>query len=242
MTQIQTQTATIRPVQRRFYKSSIGKKVFMAVTGPLLFCFLIGHLLGNLQIFLGQNQLNAYAQFLRNVPALTYTVRAALLVIFIVHIWFAVRLYFENRASRPVTYRYKATVQAGLASRTMFWTGLGVFLYIVYHLLQFTFIVTNPQYAHLTDAVGRHDVYSMVVLGFQNYLISIVYLIAIFLISYHLSHALFSFLQTLGLNSPRIQPTLKRLAALVATIIFIGYSVIPLAVMAGIVKLPAGVR
>lgn len=242
MNAVQTQITPTQPVQRKFTKSSIGKKVFMAVTGFFLFCFLIGHLIGNLQIFLGQNQLNTYAQTLKNLPALTYTVRTVLLVIFIVHVWFAVKLYFENRASRPVNYRYNASVQASLASRTMIWTGLGVFLYIVYHLLHFTFVVTNPQYKHLTDALGRHDVYSMVVLSFQNYLISIVYLIAIFLLSYHLSHALFSFLQTLGLNTPRVQPKLKKLATLVATLIFIGYSVIPLAVLVGFVKLQKGVR
>jgi succinate dehydrogenase / fumarate reductase cytochrome b subunit len=240
MNAVQTQKPPIRPVQMKFYKSSIGRKIFMALTGLFLFCFLIGHLLGNLQIFLGQNQLNAYAQFLKNVPALTYTVRFVLLVIFVVHVWFAVNLYFENRGSRSIKYKYNATVQASLASRTMFWTGLGVFLYIVYHLLQFTFVATNPQYAHLTDASGRHDVYSMVVLGFQNYLISAVYLVALFLVAYHLTHALFSFLQTLGLNNPRLQPTLKGIAYVVSVVIFIGYASIPVAVLTGIINLPAG--
>ena len=141
-----------------------------------------------------------------------------------------------------MNYAYKDTVQASLASRTMFWTGLGVFLYVVYHLLHFTFIVTNPQYEHLTDAAGRHDVYSMVVLGFQNYLISAVYIVAIFLVSYHLSHALFSFLQTLGLNNLRVQPALQKISNVIATLIFIGYSIIPVAVLLNIVKLPAGVH
>jgi succinate dehydrogenase / fumarate reductase cytochrome b subunit len=240
MNAVQTQTIPTRPAQKKFTKSSIGRKIFMALTGLILFFFLIGHLIGNLQIFLGQNQLNTYAQTLKNLPALTYTVRFVMLVIFIVHVWFAVILYFENRASRPVNYRYKATVQASLASRTMFWTGLGVFLYVVYHLLHFTFIVTNPQYAHLTDAVGRHDVYSMVVLGFQNYLISAVYLVALFLIAYHLTHALFSFLQTLGLNNPRLQPALKGIAYVISVVIFIGYASIPVAVLTGIINLPAG--
>ncbi|HWR82615.1 MAG TPA: succinate dehydrogenase cytochrome b subunit [Candidatus Deferrimicrobium sp.] len=242
MSVTQTGPAPYRTSPKSFVKSSIGRKVFMAVTGLILFGFVIGHMIGNLQIFLGQNQLNTYAEALKHLKALTYTVRLVLLVVVIIHIWTAIRLYFENRWSRPVPYIRENTVQAGLASRTMIWTGLGVFLYVVYHLLQFTFIVTNPQYALLTDAVGRHDVYSMVVLGFQNPLISAVYVVAMFLVSYHLSHALFSLLQTLGLNSPRLQPALKRLAIGVATFIFVGYTSIPAAVLLNIVKLPTGAR
>lgn len=238
----QVKTVAIRTPQTAFSKSSIGRKVFMAITGLILFGFVFGHMIGNLQIFLGQDQLNTYAQALKDLPALIYTVRIVLLIMLIVHIWNGIRLYLENKAARPVNYSYKDTVQAPLSSRVMFWTGLGVILYVVYHLLQFTFIVTNPQYAHLTDAIGRHDVYSMVVLGFQNYLISAMYIVAMFLVSYHLSHALLSLLQTLGLNNPRVQPTLKKIAYTVSTIVFIGYTIIPVAVLLHVVKLPAGGR
>jgi len=242
MTVAQTKAVPIRPPQKTFTKTSIGRKVLMAVTGVLMLGFVVGHMIGNLQIFIGQDQLNAYAKALKDLPALIYTVRIVMLVVLIIHVWNAVRLYFENRASRPIAYAFNNTVQASLASRTQFWTGLGVFLYIVYHLLHFTFIVTNPRYAHLTDAAGRHDVYSMVVLGFQNYLISGVYIVAMFLVAYHLSHAIFSFLQTLGLNNPRIQTTLKRIAYAVAVVIFIGYVSMPVAVLAGFINLPTGGR
>lgn len=238
MTVVQTKAVPIQPPQKAFTKSSIGRKVLMAITGPILFAFLVGHMIGNLQIFIGQDQLNTYAQTLKDLPYLTYTVRVLMLVVLIIHVWNAVRLYFENRASRPIKYVINNTVQASLASRTQFWTGLGVFLYVVYHLLHFTFIVTNPRYAHLTDAAGRHDVYSMVVLGFQNYLISGVYIVAMFLVAYHLSHAIFSFLQTLGLNNPRVQTTLKRIAYAIAVVIFIGYVSMPVAVLVGIINLP----
>ena len=238
----QTKAVPIQPPQKTFTKTSIGKKVLMAVTGVLMLGFVVGHMIGNLQIFIGQDQLNAYAKALKDLPALIYTVRIVMLVVLIIHVWNAVRLYFENRASRPIAYAFNNTVQASLASRTQFWTGLGVFLYIVYHLLHFTFIVTNPRYAHLTDAAGRHDVYSMVVLGFQNYLISGVYIVAMFLVAYHLSHAIFSFLQTLGLNNPRIQTTLKRTAYAIAVVIFIGYVSMPVAVLAGFINLPTGGR
>ena len=242
MTVPQVKAVPIQPPQDVFTRSSIGRKVLMAVTGLLMFGFVVGHMIGNLQIFIGQDQLNTYAKALKDLPALIYTVRIVMLVLLIVHVWNAVRLYFENRASRPIAYVFSDTVQASLASRVMPWTGLGVFLYVVYHLLHFTFIVTNPQYAHLTDAAGRHDVYSMVVLGFQNYLISAVYIVAMFLVAYHLSHALFSFLQTLGLNSPRIQTTLKRIVYAVSVVIFIGYVSMPVAVLVGIINLPAGGR
>jgi len=238
MTVVQTKAVPIQPPQKAFTKTSIGRKVLMAVTGVLMLGFVVGHMIGNLQIFIGQDQLNTYAKALKDLPALIYTVRIVMLVVLIIHVWNAVRLYFENRASRPIAYAFNNTVQASLASRTQFWTGLGVFLYVVYHLLHFTFIVTNPRYAHLTDAAGRHDVYSMVVLGFQNYLISGVYIVAMFLVAYHLSHAIFSFLQTLGLNNPCVQTTLKRIAYAIAVVIFIGYVSMPVAVLVGIINLP----
>jgi len=240
MSVVQAKVPPMQVSQRVYLKSSIGRKVLMAVTGLIQLGFVSGHMIGNLQIFIGQNQLNAYAQALKDLPALTWSVRTIVLASFIIHIWNAVRLYFENRASRPIRYVINSTVQASLASRTMFWTGLGILLYVVYHLLQFTFIVTNPQYAHLTDAMGRHDVYSMVVLGFQNYIISGVYIVALFLLFYHLTHAIFSMLQTLGLNKPRVQPTLKVIGYIISVAIFVGYVSIPVAVLVGIINLPAG--
>ena len=240
MAVVQSKAIPIQTQHRYFGKTSIGKKVLMAVTGFILFGFVTGHMIGNLQIFLGQDQLNTYAQALKDVPALSWSVRIIVLLSVLVHIWNAIRLYFQNRASRPVRYVCNRTIQASLASRTMIWTGLGVLLYVVYHLLHFTFIVTNPRYEHLTDPLGRHDVYSMVVLGFQNYFISAVYIVALFFVAYHLSHAIFSLLQTIGLNNPRVQPALKGLVWLISVVIFIGYVSIPIAVLTGIVNLPGG--
>ncbi len=240
MTVVQAKVTSTSPSQPTFYKTSVGRKILMAITGIILVGFVVGHMIGNLQIFIGQDQLNAYAQALKDLPVLTTIVRAVVLFSVLVHIWYGVTLYLENRASRPIKYVVNRTVQATLASRTMFWTGLGVLTYVVYHLLHFTFIVTNPQYENLTDSLGRHDVYSMVVLGFQNYLISGVYLVAMFFVAYHLSHALFSLLQTLGLNNPRVQPWLKRIVYCLSVVIFIGYASIPIAVLVGIINLPTG--
>lgn len=220
--------------------SSIGKKLFMAATGLFMSLFVLGHLVGNLQIFLGQDQLNTYAQALKDLPALTWSVRTVMFICLVLHVWRGIQLYFENRASRPVRYHVNATVQASLASRTMIFTGIGIFLYVVYHLLHYTFIVTNPQYAGLHDALGRHDVYSMVVLGFQNGWISAVYVLAMLCLCYHLTHAIPSFFQTLGLNNDKTRLRFDIIGWLIATVIFIGYTMIPVAVLLKLVILPEG--
>jgi succinate dehydrogenase / fumarate reductase cytochrome b subunit len=228
--------------QVTFISSSIGKKVFMAVSGLLLFSFVVGHMIGNLQIFLGQDRLNTYAQALKDLPALVWFVRIFMFIFLVIHVWRGIQLYLENWFSRPRGYVYSATVQAPLASRTMIFTGAGILLYVVYHLLHFTLIVTNPQYAGLHDALGRHDVYSMVVLGFQNFLISGVYIVAMFSLCYHLTHAFKSLFQTLGLNNQRWEPRLNVLGYLIAIGIFVGYTAIPFAVMTNFITLPEGVH
>jgi len=224
-----------------FISSSIGKKVFQAVTGSFMFLFVIGHMLGNLQIFIGQDQLNTYAQALKDVPYLTWSVRFVMIVCLVIHVWWGIRLYFENWFSRPIRYVVNTTVQASLSSRTMIFTGGGIFLYVVYHLLHYTFIVTNPQYAGLHDSLGRHDVYSMVILGFQNGWISTVYFVALFSLSYHLVHAIPSLFQTFGLNNDKTKSRFDVLGWLVAIVLFVGYSIIPAAVLLNIIKLPEGV-
>ncbi|MCK4857251.1 MAG: succinate dehydrogenase cytochrome b subunit [candidate division Zixibacteria bacterium] len=239
-------TVQVKPTpaqaELKFISSSIGKKMLHAVTGLFMFVFVAGHMVGNLQIFISQDQLNTYAQALKDLPALTWSVRIVMLVCLVIHVWRGIQLYFENRFSRPIRYVVNTTVQAPLASRTMIFTGGGVFLYLVYHLLHFTFIVTNPQYANLHDTLGRHDVYSMVILGFQNGLISAVYFVALFCLCYHLTHAIPSLFQTLGLNNEKTEPKFKVLGWLVAIAIFVGYSVIPAAVLLQIIKLPEGVH
>ncbi len=241
MSTVKTQVSPAQ-AQVTFIASSIGKKIFMATTGLFLFLFVSGHMVGNLQIFLGQDQLNTYAQALKDLPALIWPVRILMFIFFAVHIWRGIQLYFENKFSRPISYACNATVQAPLSSRTMIFSGAGILLYVVYHLLHFTFITTNPQYAGLHDTVGRHDVYSMVIFGYQNVAISVVYLVAMFSLCYHLSHAIPSFMQTIGLNNEKWEPRLKALGYLIAIVIFFGYSVIPAAVLSNLIVLPEGVH
>jgi len=228
--------------QVTFISSSIGKKIFMAITGLIMFSFVVGHMIGNLQIFMGQNQLNTYAQALKDLPALIWTVRVFMFIFLVIHVWRGIQLYFENKFSRPITYIRNNTVQASLASRTMIFTGLGILTYVVYHLLHFTLIVTNPQYIDLHDALGRHDVYSMVILGFQNWIISLVYVVAMLCLCYHLTHSIPSLFQTLGLNNQNTEPKLKALGWLLAIVIFICYVSIPVAVLLNIITLPEGVH
>lgn len=220
--------------------SSIGMKVVMAVTGFSFIGFIIGHLAGNLQIFIGQDQLNTYAEFLHSLGEILWVERIVIALFFIVHIVYGVTLFFQNNSARPTGYRKSSTIQATYTSRTMIWTGLLVLSFVVYHLLHYTFIVTNPEYTQLKDPLGRFDVYSMVILGFQNIYISIVYIIALFFLALHLSHALPSLFQTVGLIHHKLRGPEKNIGRIFALIIFIGYVSIPLAVLLNIVRLPEG--
>jgi succinate dehydrogenase / fumarate reductase cytochrome b subunit len=213
----------------------------MAVTGLLFSAFVVVHMLGNLQIFLGQEALNAYAKKLQSLPLLLWPARAALFLIFATHMAVSIRLAVENRRARPVGYAVKNTVQASLASRTMVLSGLVLFTFIVYHLLHFTFGVTHPDLFHLVDAKGRHDVYSMAVLSFREAGVSAFYILAMFVLCVHLSHGLASFPQSLGLNNEKCIPALRVFANTVACLLFVGNSSIPLAVLFNVIKLPGGV-
>ncbi|MGB5105706.1 MAG: succinate dehydrogenase cytochrome b subunit [Candidatus Zixiibacteriota bacterium] len=223
--------------------SSIGKKLFVAVTGAALLLFAFGHMVGNLQVFIGQDQINKYAHALQSLGAMLWVIRVGLIVMAVLHIFFAAKLKLENWKARPVGYAFKDTVQAGLASRTMIWSGLLIFCFIAYHLLHFTFMSIHPEYKGLTamlDGKEVHDVYSMIIYGFKQPLISALYVVMMFLLAYHLSHGIKSMFQTLGWNNERYEPKLNKLAIAVATIIFLGYISIPVAIMSGLIKLPGG--
>lgn len=223
-----------------FTTASVGKKVLMALTGIILIGFLIVHLIGNLQLFIGQEALNKYAETLQSLGALKWGFRLFLLILAVIHVWKGVVLWLENRRARPVGYRREDTLQASLSSRTMIYTGLLIFAFVTYHLMHFTMIVTNPEYAQLKDSLGRVDVYSMVITGFSNYFIAGTYLVAMFLLAYHLSHAAESFFQTMGWANDKYLPKLKFLSNVFAIVIFLGYASLPVGVLLEFVKLPGG--
>ena len=215
------------------FQSTIGKKYLMATTGLLLVLFVIGHMLGNLQIFLGAETINAYGAFLKGKPALLWSARVGLLVTAAMHVWAAATLAVRNRAARPTPYRVKRFAGAGYASRTMIWSGLIVLAFIVYHLLHFTFGVVDPALLQLQDEAQRHDVYRMVVLGFSHPLVSGFYILSMALLCAHLRHGGSSLLQSLGFRAGRQRVWADRLAALLAWVVFVGNSSIPLAVLLG---------
>ena len=208
----------------------------MAISGVLLFLFVIAHMLGNLQVFLGPESLNAYGAFLKSKPGLLWSVRLILLVIVVFHIVTGIQLALQNRRARPVRYANSKPPYANLASRTVLISGLVIFAFVAYHLMQFTLGVTNPEYLHLEDSKGRHDVYRMTVEGFSNPGVTLSYVIAMGLLCLHLSHGVSSAFQSLGLKDKRTESLICRVSQVAAIIIFVGNSSMPLAVLFGFVK------
>ncbi len=226
---------------RNFHFSSIGTKVWMALTGLIIFGFVIGHMAGNLQVFAGQETYNAYAHFLKHTPLLLWGTRVVLLASVIIHITTAITLTLANRAARPIAYTKKSWRKASFASRTMMYSGSVVLAFIIYHLAHFTLGLTNPEHFQLVDAAGRQDVYSMFVLGFQKPVVAMFYAIANILLGLHLNHGASSMFQTLGFNHPKYQPFIDKIGPVTSTMIVLGNLSMPLAVQLGFITLPLGV-
>lgn len=223
----------------RTWHSSLGKKYIMALTGAALFAFVIGHLLGNLQIFLGPEPLNRYGHFLQTTPELIWPLRIGLLVLAVLHIAAAVTLAKQNRAARPIAYGNFDVVAASYASRTMFMSGLIVFVFIIYHLLHFTVQTpeinfTGQDFATLRDEQGRHDIYRMMILGYKRPLVSLFYVVGVGLLCLHLSHGVSSMFQSMGWKNKAYGGFLDKFAIAASVIIFLGYISIPAAVLIGV--------
>jgi succinate dehydrogenase / fumarate reductase cytochrome b subunit len=216
-------------VQEHFYTSTTGKKAAMAVSGCILFLFVVAHLIGNLQIYEGPDKLNRYAVFLRAEPALLWAARLVLLAMVVLHIWSAMQLAARNIGARPVGYQKKKATGSSYASRTMYWSGPIILAFVIYHLLDFTFGQVNPHYQ-------PGNVYGNVVASFQLIPVAAFYIIAMLLLCLHLYHGLWSMFQSLGIAHPRYTPMLRRAAAVVATLIAVGNISIPVAVLAGWVR------
>lgn len=230
-------TAAITPIHRavRFYEAPIGKKVIMALTGVILFGYVVAHLLGNLQIYSSDpQQINHYAAFLHN-PAnlgLLWVARLALLAAVILHIVASIQLWSMKRAARPQAYVKKDDAAASYASRTMMWSGPIVAAFVIFHVLHLTVGAVLP-----LQEIGPNEpnVRANVVNGFLNPAVSGFYILAMILLCMHLYHGLWSLFQSLGFNHPKYTPRLKKGAAIFAILIAIGNCSIPLAVLAGIV-------
>lgn len=211
--------------------------MIVALTGIILILFVVGHLLGNLQIFLSPDWINAYSEHLHELGPLLWMIRIFLLLTVIVHIYVTLQLAIQNKRARPTQYKDKENVKASFASRHMVMSGLIVLTFIIYHLLHFTFRKTDPRFALLKlDPLNRYDVYSMMVYGFQNYVVSGFYIFALFLLFLHLSHGSSSFFQSLGLNNKKLEPRLAFWGRVFAWLLFLGYTSIPVAILLGLIK------
>jgi succinate dehydrogenase / fumarate reductase, cytochrome b subunit len=236
-------TSTVRVVSPKrglisiFCHSSVGRKIIVAVTGIILILFVIGHLLGNLQIFLGPAWINSYSQHLHDLGPLLWLIRIFLLGTVSLHIYFTILLAIENRRARSERYIEKEYVKATFASRHMVVSGLVVLAFVIYHLAHFTFRKTDPRFALLKpDPLGHYDVYSMMVYGFQNVYVSLFYVVGLFLLTLHLTHGSSSLFQSLGLNDQKLTPRLAVSGRVLAWLLFIGYTSIPAAVLLGFVR------
>jgi succinate dehydrogenase / fumarate reductase cytochrome b subunit len=235
------------------FRSSIGRKILMAVTGVILIGFVIGHLVGNLQIFQAPDHINGYAQFLRNLGPTLWVARIVLIASAVIHIWAATVLTLENaRARGAEPYSVKHTIRATLASRTMRLTGYVVLAFLIYHLAHFTWGVAQkdtfkanlPAYRMQEDyrvagfvtvkqGAEVEDVHTMVILGFQNALVSAFYIVAVALLSFHLLHGVDSVFQTFGLRSHKWARGLRAIAILFCAAYFFFNLTIPASVLLG---------
>jgi succinate dehydrogenase / fumarate reductase cytochrome b subunit len=237
-------TIAINPVHRvvRFYEAPIGKKAIMALTGVILFGYVVAHLLGNLQIYIpaaanGEYQINHYAAFLHSSSnaGLLLAARLFLLVCVGLHIVASVQLWNLKREARPVTYYKKDDASATYASRTMMWSGPIIAAFVIFHILHLTVGVVGPAPAAELGA-NAPNVRANLIAGFQNPLISGFYILAMILLCMHLYHGLWSMFQSLGFSHPRYTPILKKGAAIVAILIAIGNCSIPIAVLTGLIS------
>ncbi len=199
--------------------------------------FIIIHVLGNSTIYFGW--LNAYAEHLHALPPLVWTYRIVMIGVFSLHFFFGIQLTLENQSAKPRSYAVRRSLSATFAGKNMIWTGLIIGAFLIYHLLHFTLQVTNPEMSasrHL-DAMGRPDVFRMVVSSFQNFFISFAYCGAVAALALHLTHGTQSFFQTFGLNNDTTLPVIIKAGTLAAFILFLGYIAIPVTIFTGIVKL-----
>ena len=227
-------TLAVAPPQNKapsFWASTVGKKIVMAVTGIILFGFVIGHLLGNLQVFEGPAKLNAYGAFLHSIGELLWPVRAVLLLCVTLHIVATVQLALRKKAARPIGYTRRKAIVSSYASRTMYWSGPIVLAFIIFHLAQLTAGWIVPGAAFIEG-----DVYHNVVSGFQVWWVSAFYILAVSLLGLHLRHGLWSMFQTLGIHQPQHTVKLQRAAAAIALLITLGYISIPISILLGLVK------
>jgi succinate dehydrogenase / fumarate reductase, cytochrome b subunit len=223
----------------RFYRSTIGKKVIMAVTGLVLVAFVIGHMAGNLQVFIGPAKMNGYAAFLKSTGELLWLVRLGLLVAVLLHILMAWQLSRIAARARLTGYEKRQPQVSTLASRTMRWGGVLILIFIVFHLLHFTTCTLFPA-ASRPDAMypsfNPADVYGNVISAFRVPWVVAFYVVAMLFLMLHLFHGAWSSVRTLGIVKPSRHPLHRRVSTAIALIVWLGFTAVPVAVFLGVIR------
>ena len=222
-------------VIQNFWRSTIGKKIVMAVTGLIGVGFVIGHMVGNLQVFEGAEKINAYGRFLHHtVGTELWLVRLVLLAAVILHVVAAVQLTRLKQAARPQGYRNQKPQVSTTASRTIRWGGFLLLVFIVVHVLHFT-VRAFPGYEAL-DRTGSVDVYANLVTAFRNPLWTLFYVVAMLALALHLYHGVWSSLRTLGQAKASANPLRRPIAIAITAVVFAGFTIVPIAIFLGIVR------
>jgi len=219
----------------RFFNSPIGSKIIMALSGGMIVLFLLFHALGNLLIFNSQSILNSYAHWLQHSPFL-WVFRTMMLTLLGLHVFLALKIYFQNRLARPFAYSVNREIQLHFSSKSMMISGLVILAFIIFHILQLTLGWVSTTSLEISAVTHKIDVYSNVVKGFQNPIISFFYLISLFLIGLHLHHAIKSLFQTLGFHHENFHKLLDYLAPILIITLILAFMSIPIAVFMGILK------
>jgi succinate dehydrogenase / fumarate reductase cytochrome b subunit len=215
---------------RLLWESSVGKKVIMAVTGLIWVAYLITHMLANLLVFQGPAKINAYSAFLHGTGGALWAARLVLIAALVLHVLAAAQLADRRHEARPAGYAAGRQPQAStFAARTIRWGGALILLFLVYHILHFTVGSAHPSFAEANP-------YSNVATGFRNPVVVVLYLIAVAVVGLHLYHGIWSSGRSLGMSPPSAWPLRRNLAAMLALLIWLGFSVIPIAVYAGVVR------
>jgi len=211
-----------------FYEAAIGKKAVVAVTGLILYIYVVSHLAGNLLIYGGRATINGYARLLHESTGLLWTARAILLAAVAVHIFVSIQLWWLKHSARPIAYVKKKTVPPAYVSSRMMWTGPAIAIFVIFHVLHLT-----------TGSLGlpfrQFDVYDNLTDGFRIGWILAIYIIAMLLLSMHLYHGFWSLFQSLGVSHPRYNRDLKYIAHVLAIVIAAGFISIPIMILAGLV-------
>ena len=212
----------------QFWDSTIGKKWVMAVTGIGLVLFALGHMAGNLQVFLGADVFNSYAHKLQSLGPLLWIARIGLFVMAVLHIVSALQLTARARAARPQDYAVRTSQVSTWASRTMRVGGIILALFLIYHILHFTTGTLHP-------AFSRGGAYGNVVLGFERVWVAVFYIVAMSFFGLHLYHGVWAAFRTLGVAKPNPMPLERKLALGLAVITWAGFIAVPIGVLLGLV-------